>query len=55
VAWEKAAAIEQEFIPRTGSVDFTVHWFDRLICAALHREAESIFRDASFPADPFAH
>jgi WD40 repeat protein/tetratricopeptide (TPR) repeat protein len=54
VAWEQAAAIEQEVIPRPGPVDFTVHWFDRLICAALHREVESMFLDANFPTDPFA-
>src|SRR5262249_30874737 len=30
-------------------------WHDQLICEVLLREAEALFLDRDFPADPFAH
>jgi hypothetical protein len=29
-------------------------WHDRVICEVLRREAEELFLDRDFPADPFA-
>jgi Flp pilus assembly protein TadD len=50
----KAIAIEQDEMSRLGCDELGEAWHGWLIRAVLRREADALFLDRDFPADPFA-
>jgi hypothetical protein len=50
----KAVALEQDEMPRLVRDDLGVDWHDWVICAILRREADALFLNCIFLANPLA-
>jgi tetratricopeptide (TPR) repeat protein len=53
-AWARSSDLYRTKVANPGGRAAGGDWHDRLICEVLRREAESLFLDRDFPADPFA-